>query len=376
MLLNKWLNAVLMMFTLSMLLVISGNKAYALICNVDIPVRMDSFQLQGGNITVGNELPNGTILYQQRIQSSKDYANAPHGLCDNSGPYTDIQYAYLTSTPNGLSAWQGGSYSGKIYNTNIPGIGVVINVGYANGLNTTKYKWYEETRSAIANIQVWTTASVIFIKTGDVSPGILNGASLPTVRYQNDYTTTAGQVMFTWNPYTFNFSGALNVVSRTCDVSSYSVSLGSWNVKVLEKNGLTEWRDASVKMSGCPRFYGYMSNPFTTEHLTGKNTTAISYTPNAFGLHLSPLYGTVNAAQGLMNIEPDTNAAKGVAIQIASGSSASNALFNLGSEQRIIAPDDGRAEISIPLVARYIKTDENVSAGKADGKVVFTINYY
>ncbi len=106
------------------------------------------------------------------------------------------------------------------------------------------------------------------------------------------------------------------------------------------------------------------------------NITSISYTPNVFRLELSPLYGTVNAAQGAMNIEPDTNAAKGIAIQIATGSAASNALFNLGSEHRIISPNDGRAEISLPLIARYIKMDDKVSAGKTDGKVVFTINYY
>lgn len=376
MMLRKWYNAVLIMVALLIILTLSANKAYALTCNIDVPVRMDAFPLQGSNITAGNELPNGTILYQQRIQSTKDYTNAPHGMCDGSGPFTDKQYAYITSTPNGLSSWQGGTYSGKIYNTNVPGVGVVITVGSANGLNTTKFKWYEETRASIGNVQVWTTASVIFIKTGDISPGILNGASLPTVRYQNDYTTTAGQVVFTWNPYTFNFSGTLNIVSRTCDVSSFSVSLGSWDVTALEKKGFTDWQDASIKMSGCPRFYGYISNPFTTAHLTGKNTTAISYTSNVFGLKLSPLYGIVDASQGTMNIEPDTNAARGVAIQIGTGSAASNALFNLGSEQRITAPNDGRAEISIPLVARYIKTDERLSAGKADGKIVFTINYY
>lgn len=218
-LINRSLHALLVV------LVAYSSAGLALTCKINVPVRTDAFPLQGGNITVGNELPLGSIIYRQNITSTKDYANAPHGKCDGSGPYTDRQYIYLTKMPQSLSSWQGGTFSGKIYNTNIPGVGVVIARGNT-GLNAAAYQWYSDTRPSIPDVQVWTTITMILIKTGNITPGTLNGSSLPTVTIRNDYTVANGStVVFTWKPYTVNFSGSLRIISQTCSVPDYTVNL-------------------------------------------------------------------------------------------------------------------------------------------------------
>jgi major type 1 subunit fimbrin (pilin) len=378
---NGWLESIRTTFisrslgALFVVLVAYSSAGLALTCKIDVPVRTNAFPLQGGNITVGNELPLGTIIYRQNITSTKDYANAPHGKCDGSGPYTDRQYIYLTNMPQSLSSWQGGTYSGKIYNTNIPGIGVVIARGNT-GVNATPYQWYSDTRPSIPDVQVWTTITMILIKTGNITPGSVNGSSLPTVTIRNDYTVAnSSSVVFTWKPYTVKFSGSLRVISQTCSVPDYTVDLGSWDIFDMMSKGSSEWRDASIKMTNCPRFYGYIDNAFNTVHLTGA-ISGLKYTGNAIGLKLSALYGNINAANGIVKLEPSNNTASGVGIQLASGNKASNTLFNLGNEQKIAVSNSASTSLTIPLVARYIKTENKVTPGKADSKVVFTINYY
>lgn len=378
---NGWLNSIRStlvnpgLHVLFIGLLTYSSAGLALTCKIDVPVRTDAFPLQGGNITVGNELPVGTIIYRQNITSTKDYAKAPHGKCDGSGPYTDRQYIYLTNMPQSLSSWQGGTFSGKIYNTNIPGIGVVIARGNT-GVNATAFQWYSDTRPSIPDVQVWTTITMILIKTGNITPGSVNGSSLPTVTIRNDYTVANGSaVVFTWRPYTVKFSGSLKVISQTCSVPDYAVDLGSWDIFDMMAKGSSEWRDASIKMTNCPRFYGYIDNAFNTVHLTGA-ISGLKYTGNAIGLKLSALYGNINAANGIIKLEPSNNTANGVGIQLASGNNASNTLFNLGNEQRIAVSNSTSTSLTIPLVARYIKTENKVTPGKADSKVVFTINYY
>lgn len=378
---NGWLESIRSTFkdyglqALFFILLAYSSAGSALTCKIDVPIRTDSFPLQGGNITVGNELPVGSIIYRQNITSTKDYANAPHGSCDGSGPYTDRQYIYLTNTPQSLSSWQGGTFSGKIYNTNIPGIGVVIARGNT-GVSPTAWEWYTDTRASIPHVQVWTTITMILIKTGNITPGSVNGSSLPTVTIRNDYTVAnASTVVFTWKPYTVKFSGSLKVISQTCSVPDYTVQLDSWDISEIIPKGASEWRDASIKMTNCPRFYGYIDNAFSTVHLTGA-ISGLKYTANAIGLKLSALYGNIDAAKGIIKLEPSINSAKGVGIQLASGNTATNTLFNLNNEQRISVSNSASTSLTIPLVARYVKTDNNVTAGKADSKVIFTINYY
>lgn len=109
----------------------------------------------------------------------------------------------------------------------------------------------------------------------------------------------------------------------------------------------------------------------------GSGTVANSIN-NSIGVRLTPATNVIDAANGIMAIDSSVSgAASGVGIQIASGSSSQTPTpFNFAAEQRVTLPKDGSSTIRVPLVARYIQTESNIMPGKANGKVVFLINYY
>lgn len=153
--------------------------------------------------------------------------------------------------------------------------------------------------------------------------------------------------------------------------------MGSWDVTTIESKGFSDWRDASIKLLNCPRFYGYINTPIVTEHLTGK-IAGVSYYNNMIGLKLNPNYGALDAVKGIMDINQTKGAAQGVGIQIAYGTTAANTLLDLRntSEKKIPVANSTSTSVTIPLVARYIKTKQKVTPGTADSKITFTINYY
>ncbi|WP_419236366.1 fimbrial protein [Serratia fonticola] len=95
-------------------------------------------------------------------------------------------------------------------------------------------------------------------------------------------------------------------------------------------------------------------------------------------MRLTPTTSVIDAANGIMAIDSSVSgAAAGVGIQIGWGNSSQTpTLFNFAGEQTLTLPKDGSPTIRVPLAARYIQTATSVSPGKANGKVVFTINYY
>jgi type 1 fimbria pilin len=77
-----------------------------------------------------------------------------------------------------------------------------------------------------------------------------------------------------------------------------------------------------------------------------------------------------------MSLSASADSATGVGIQIASGNTSINNSFNFAQERTQALPKDGTTTLKVPLVARYIQTEDRVTPGRADGKVTFTINYY
>jgi type 1 fimbria pilin len=77
-----------------------------------------------------------------------------------------------------------------------------------------------------------------------------------------------------------------------------------------------------------------------------------------------------------MSLSASADSATGVGIQIAAGDSGNPVLFNFAQERKQALPKDGTTTLKVPLVARYIQTEDRVTPGRADGKVTFTINYY
>lgn len=365
------------LFILLSTLFITSELAFAA-CTVDVPVRKDVFPLQGGNITVGNDTPVGAIIYRQTIHSYKDYDNAPHMACSGllSPPFLEKQYIYFTNAPMPLSSWQGGGWAGKIYATNIPGVGAVItNKNENTAYDFSSQLYYTRTTPKLENVQMWGDTKLILIKTGNISPGVLSGFSLPTVQYQDTYYDAKNTKIIDFKPYQFSFGGSLNVVAGTCKTKDYTVELGSWDVSTLIKSGYSEWKNADLLLEDCPTFHGLVSG-VTTDNITSVNS-GLTKQMNTFGMILRAVSGVIDSSQGIMNIESASNAASGIGIQIALGNdSGSVKPVTFDSETKIDAPKDGRKTIIIPLKARYIKTSDTVTPGIATGYAVFTINYY
>ena len=75
-----------------------------------------------------------------------------------------------------------------------------------------------------------------------------------------------------------------------------------------------------------------------------------------------------------MRIDDETLSATGIGIQLSSSESTSG-LIDLTTGITQTLPDDGTRNITVPLYARYIQTENSVTAGKANGRLEYIITY-
>lgn len=343
-------------------------SGFAIQCKIATPLKDDVMTISA-NITVGPDMPVGTIVYKaQYVANGYSYIN-----CDATTYNVEnwLDYLSIPGADTGLSF----SGIGKVYATNLPGLGVVV-TGTGNGDTTPR----RET-AWTSNTTGWGHAYYLqIVKTGDVSPGVLNGSSLPSVK-----SYAKAQAGYTGLPFDIihlRFAGAINVISKTCKTPDVDVNLGKYEVtKYFKgKGSTTPWIDSSITLSDCPAFKGYYGNSNRSITISGSGTTP-SGTPdaNALSVSLKPVQQIIDATNGIMGVSSANggNAALGVGIQIGWGSaSGAPTLFNFNQSKNYAPPSDGRSSFQIPLAARYIQTDSAVSPGRADGKAVFVINYY
>ncbi|RDL18884.1 fimbrial protein [Serratia fonticola] len=344
--------------------------------------RTETATLTPSNISAGPDLPVGTVIYRStwidaspanQIKCTTDIATGDTGK--------SLVRAILVSAPYPLSSWAGSPFPGAVYQTNIPGVGVAV--------------WF-------SNIPMTTTSSIVIgaidfsipsssssvnygfnnlfdfslIKIGEMTPGVYNfnaPSSLPVVKiYLDAFINSMG---FPITTRTINFSGTLQISAQTCTTPDVNTYLGSYDTALLSSVGSTPWVDSSIKLTNCPVFRGYYptSNPTM---IKGSSPSSIVSTNNQFGIRLNPTSAIIDAANGVMSVTTSANAATGVGIQMAYGTAQSPELFNFMNEKNVISPKDGSRTITLPLVARYIKTAPTVTPGRADGKVTFTVSYY
>jgi type 1 fimbria pilin len=180
----------------------------------------------------------------------------------------------------------------------------------------------------------------------------------------------------------FSFQGKVTISAPTCTTPDVSVNLGSYEIGEHFRglNSTTPWKDASIALTNCSTFYGFYNStnsPLILDYNTLRKTSTSSLN-NSVGVRLTPITKALDAANGVMAIDSTVSgAASGVGIQLGWGESTqAPTLFNFSEEQSLALPKDGSPTIRIPLAARYIKTATTPTPGRANGKVVFTINYY
>lgn len=379
-----------------LLFMAASNSALAVVaCSaISGTSRTDIVQLTPAAISAGADIPLGTVIYQGRWISGETGIAVMDctSTVDPASFWLNIAWS-VDQAPMGLSSWSGSPFGGAVYETGIPGIGIAIsrsNNGDAAKVGQPNHQFPNDTQFPITggSFRPHLLNRVIYvslIKIGTISPGnhTLDATKLPvaglTLINPLFHASTTGLPITVTR---VQFQGQLTVSAQTCTTPDVDINLGSYDTRqyFTGPGASTPWVDASISMTNCPTFYGFYNANNSTlmfDYNTGTGLVANS-TNNSIGVRLTPATSIVNAANGIMAIDSTiSGAASGVGIQIGWGeSSQTPTLFNFSAEQAMTLPKDGRSTIRVPLAARYIQTATNVSPGKANGKVVFTINYY
>ncbi len=339
-------------------------------------------------ISAGADIPIGTIIYQGR------WMNAPTVSieCQSPGGGFPFNWAVgIEQAPLPLSGLNTGPFAGAVYQTNIPGIGVAIS-RYSESAAATLGTFGYRNDDAIFGTDPYglvtlgtATRYISLIKIGPLTPGSysISASSFPTAS-DNMVNSRSGEPI-QGLPLQLNritFTGNLTVTAQTCTTPDVNVAMGAYDIREHFRgiNSTTPWIDASVSLQNCPVFHGFynQTNTTTLMNFSTGNAAATSSINNSIGVRLTPTTAVKDAANGIMSIDSSVpGAASGVGIQIGWGlNNQTPTPFNFSAEQAMTLPKDGSPTIRIPLSARYIQTDTVATAGKADGKVVFTINYY
>jgi major type 1 subunit fimbrin (pilin) len=318
-----------------------------------------------GNLNVGQDAPIGTIIYQQYFYP----VPALSAQCGGSASSYQTTFIYrYTSTPKPLVVGYTGQFAGYVYETDIPGVGFAA----VNGKLPFPASPASYTGNPSDSFPVVTDFYIYLIKTGPIASGTIIGSNLPSVATG----FTAGENVLT--AVTASFSGAINIVSSTCTTPDLTVQMGTYEISQNFKaaGSFSDWRDASVTLTNCPVFNGTLNDGGRTIYYNDGTSRIGNFTANYLTLSLTPNTPVIDSANGIIGISGGANAASGVGIQLAYGTTNTPQLVNFSTQKNYPQPVKYAGNVTIPLVARYIQTGSPVLPGQANATVTYTIYYY
>lgn len=323
-----------------------------------------------GVISVPPDTPVGNEIYRLRVALTDQ--GVTYVACTSPGQYY-TGYKYVT-TPLLPTA-----YSDTVYETGVPGIGVkfVRNYGAADFPTTSAVSGCTGSVTCLYGNGWSADSRIVFIKTAStVTGGVIDASQLPTALYSFGQTSSMIDV------YKITLTGSLQINTPTCDISTVSqamtVNMGNYHISAFSgKGSATGWKNASIQLANCGQFYGNIPSGYIGETFNGTTTSTSATRNNFLSVTLYPQNGTrstTDAANGIMKIDDETPGATGVGIQLSSSESTSG-LIDLTTGITQILPKDGTRNITVPLYARYIQTENSVTAGKANGRLEYVITY-
>lgn len=229
--------------------------------------------------------------------------------------------------------------------------------------------------TARINMSSDATFDIGLAKSGTLTSGIIDGSSLPNLFLSVGQSDSLIQLV------QISFSGSLAISQPTCVTPDYTVQLGHWSADRFKAIGSTSpWVDASIRLTGCGNFYGFYNDVPAIQN-SWSSTGSVTGSPvnNQWSLNLSPVTSIIDSSQGIMGIDDSVSGtATGIGIQISAGTTdvAEGNLVNFSTPLNGIFETSGLSTVTIPLSARYIQTEDTVTPGKADGKLVYTLSYY
>lgn len=354
--------------------------AYALVSCESNKATVTFSDISGASsLSVPPDVPVGTRIYQARVRSDQF---APYDYVCSGSAGEPYRMSLIGVAKNGrvLS-------DGKTFDSGYPGIGVQywINGDYIKNPERviTDYdtKMSVDGKDLLGQYMTNREISIFLVKTGDVKPGVITTRSFPNVVYSwrpGGNTSVSGDGIFA----NFIFDGTINITTPTCQTPErVDVDLGTYTSSQITANGSSPWKDSSIRLSGCPRFTGYVKTQGTFD-ITHSGGNLLSYTDkpvngsNKVGITLNGVQGNLNMANGIVGIARGASAAEGVAIQIASGTTGSNTPMRLGVESFQEIPTDGASTVNIPLVVRMVRQGQStVKAGRVESQITYLINY-
>ncbi|EBM9948701.1 type 1 fimbrial protein [Salmonella enterica subsp. enterica serovar Give] len=352
-------------------------------CVIDRPVFSKNIQLPGTGFTVGSDLPVGAVLYTGYISKMSDPGGSSAMTCRyNKGEaFVFENYSLLKGG--------GGDTGNGIYATSLPGVGVRVK-NYVNGdINTPLTKnrtvllasenypnTFCDKNSTSCNMTSNAGFHFELVKTGEIGAGQINGGSFPQISVIA-YSPTPGAKVDRGEIATVTFSGSLNVKAASCRTpGDYEVYLGDYTTRDISSKKFTPWVDASIQLTGCPRFTGMPGGNDTTWLYPDSQPATVGRTQaNLLEVTLTPLTTVHNASEGTFEIESGPGSARGVDIQLRKGTREDNSQLILNQPYSIYLANDGRPTLTVPLVARYLSNGDSLSPGRATGKVTYLINY-
>ncbi|ENN6351802.1 type 1 fimbrial protein [Providencia rettgeri] len=351
-------------------------------------------KLPSVNISVGNDLPNGSVIYSGLITNENDSINSSspgtHIISCSSrntsvNPSTGVieRFSFLNTTS-----------VNNIYPTNRPGIGVRFKFPSDTPLNgglilsgnkaiSSRQKFPPSPCHLTGNqnrcyFNEGLTYRFDLIKTGVITAGAINGASFPTIIKRMEMNNITGQINgFPMRVGEVTFYGSMNITVPTCTVKNVFVDFQKISIHEISKNNNSKWFDSSITLTNCPVFYGYSGNSINkwSYNSAGTISSSSSTNNNMISYKITPVSSIYDNQNGIINIDNITNKAKGIGVQISKGNASNNSILNFTNSYSISAPKNGQSTIRIPLVSRVVKLNDNLASGLINAQVVFTINY-
>lgn len=345
----------------------------------DIPVNTiasGTFSPSPAAIRIPKDIADGTELYRMtaRINSYIAYRISCNASASNANYYTKGQFV------NAAPAISGSSTSGTVYSTGTDGVGMVVLIGSTNKALGAKYAFhgYCSPATGCGTYAEDADITLVLVKTGSITASSIDLSTLPKLEAVIGGENSPGTEFAVFHP---QFTGTITFTQATCALaeSSKTVDLGTWHIKDFAQAGAaTPWVDASIKLINC-NYGGAQSYKHNIRRYDNNATVTVVAQPlttsAAWHLKVTPATSVVNNTTGIMAISTtEPYHASGVGIQLSSSNTSLNAIQF--SETRTGTMVSGtNATMTLPLYARYIKTGSTVTAGLANGKVTYLVEY-
>ena len=286
-----------------------------------------------------------------QVLKKSSFTITPNGSiyrCDNNA---GTIIAELSKNP------QLSSVGNNIYDTNIPGIGIrLYREVSGNGAGFSDYYPYQRTLERNKSYNLGSSFFIVeLVKTATNTGSGAVSAGRYSSYYTNGYSNSPSLTSTV-------YGNAITIASSSCEIQgdiNKIVTLPTVNKTVFSGIGSTAGEqgfDINIQCNGG-------QNPTDYEE---KNDISLTFD-----------YTQDNSnAQVMNNILTDSNAAKGVGVQLISNYKNQNQIIAKGDNLALgTVKSNQTVQYNIPMAARYYQTSTNISAGKVKAQATLNIQY-